>query len=503
VAHPFDRYAPFTDVTLLKEASERPLRKSIRVNTLKATVEGVQAWGRGHQWELTPVPWCREGFFVERVDREEALGNDLLHRLGYFYIQEAASMLPVELLDPQPNDVILDMSAAPGSKATQIAARFRPASAKATAGEQGYGGQAKGVLVANDVQEKRLWAMKSSFHRLGVTNVLVTKKVGQWFARNMTERFDRVLIDAPCTAQGTSRKDSDALLYSSIDNVLKMAKLQRELLESAVHAAKVGGRIVYSTCTLTPEENEGVVLSILNKFSDQLSVLDPKEILRVNGWNMERAIDDSSRVQHWLLKEHSHPPQRPTSNQRCPMLRLWPHVFDTEGFFCAVLEKHAPTPRDGRTVELAPVRFEEELLPPARVGEIIKFLERQFGTSFLNENDRLFIRTDQLLLTNRGVASFALPVRDYSLGLPFGRYLEGGRVRLSHELVTLRGTMATRGFCEIGEEQLETLLSGKDTTCPLELRGDVILRYRGMSIGLGLGKEGKLKNNLPRWFLSH
>ena len=272
----FDRYAPFTDLAALNASSAKPLRKSIRVNTLKCTVEEVKAWAKGKNWTLEPVPWCSEGFYIDRVDREEALGKDLLHLFGCFYMQEAASMLPVALLDPKPGEVILDMSAAPGSKTTQIAAKMGSPSPFG-GGDRGGGG--KGVLIANDVQEKRIWSLITNLQRSGVMNEVVTRKVGQWFAGNMTERFDRVLCDAPCTAQGTVRKDTDSLDYCSMDNIGKMAKLQRELLESAVHACKVGGRIVYSTCTLTPEENEEVVLSILNKFSTQLVLVDPRQIL--------------------------------------------------------------------------------------------------------------------------------------------------------------------------------------------------------------------------------
>ncbi|MBI2523955.1 hypothetical protein HYW11_01935 [Candidatus Peregrinibacteria bacterium] len=113
----------------------------------------------------------------------------------------------------------------------------------------------------------------------------------------MTERFDRVLCDAPCTAQGTVRKDSDALSYCGKENVEKMARLQAQLLEAAIHAAKVGGRIVYSTCTLTPEENEGVVFSVREKYHDQLKIMDPCS-LPVTGYSLfDRTVNDSVKVQ--------------------------------------------------------------------------------------------------------------------------------------------------------------------------------------------------------------
>ena len=399
-------------------------------------------------------------------------------------------MLPPALLDPQPGEVILDMSAAPGSKTTQMGAKMNNT----------------GLIICNDVQEKRLWTLKTALHRSGVINNIVTKKVGQWFANNMTGRFDRVLCDAPCTAQGTSRKDSDALLYCSMENIGKMARLQRELLESAVHACKVGGRIVYSTCTLTPEENEDVVRSILNKFSDQVEVVDPRLQLRVEpvlsgaegsyGFReiLDRAIADSLLVQ---TDSATRNPQPATRN--LPLMRLWPHVFDTEGFFCAVFKKLAPTKQPQK---FTPVYFQEEPLPPARQKDIGKICEEMYGTSFLHDGDRVFLRADQLILCNDVAADYKLPVQNYALGIPFARKLDGNRIRLSHEVITLRGHEATKNVLSITDADVDLLLDGKDARCPEGMKGDPILKCGDLVIGTSLAQHGVLKNRLPRWVVA-
>lgn len=469
--HPFDRYAQFTDLKGLKDFSARPLRKSMRVNTLKTSVEAFQGYAKENGWTIQPVPWCPEGFFVDRPSKNaegqerEALGKDLWHLLGHTYIQEAASMLPVALLDPQPGDTVLDMSSAPGSKSTQIAAIM----------------QQKGVLICNDVQEKRIWTLKSSLNRCGVINAIVTKKVGQWFAKQMTERFDRVLCDAPCTAQGTSRKDSDALEYCSLENIGKMARLQRELLESAVHACKVGGTIVYSTCTLSPEENEEVIRSIMNKFSDQLECLHPGIPA------IQKAIDDSAIVQKSLGFDHIF-----------PCVRLWPQTLDTEGFFSTVIRKKAPT----RHAEYVPsVPYVEEELPESRVKMFVNELEHRYGTRFLNSEHRLFQRGNQLQLSTRDVAKFQLPVRDYAIALPFARRLEDDRIRLDHDFASLYGIQAKKGIVDIDEATLNLLLDGKDAATSSTERGDIFLRYKGLCVGTVLAKEGHLKNRLPRWMI--
>lgn len=475
----FERYADWTDLDALKSISSVPLRKSLRVNTLKMSVDDFVAAAKGRGWELSPVPWCAEGFFIEREDRTRALGRDLLHQVGCFYMQEAASMLPPALLGAQPGEAVLDMSAAPGSKTTQVAAAL----------------QGKGVIVANDVQENRLWTLKSNVHRLGATNVVITKKVGQWFAKHMTERFDRVLCDAPCTAQGTVRKDSDALQYCGLENIEKMARLQVQLLESAIHAAKVGGTIVYSTCTLTPEENEGVILEMLQKFEDRIAVVDPREcrgerVERDSEW-LEQPIADSFKVQEWLRKERNYS----LPSTLYPLVRLWPQTLDTEGFFSVVLRKNAPT-KDPTQMDI--IKPQEVPLPPRRIKEAKDVFEEAYGTPVLHEGETLYQLGENVLLTTYGVSDFGLPVEDFSLGLPFAKLLKDGRVRIAHETATLRGHEATKGTLELSETQLADILDGKDTTCDPSLRGDMLLMAEGRCIGRGLAKEGILKNNLPR-----
>ncbi|MDD5026432.1 MAG: NOL1/NOP2/sun family putative RNA methylase [Candidatus Peribacteraceae bacterium] len=474
--HPLDRYAPYTDIEALKTSMGKPLRKCVRVNTLKCFVEQFASWAKGRGWALTQVPWCREGFFLEREDHSRALGKDLRHLLGHFYMQEAASMLPPSLLDPRPGETILDLCAAPGSKTTQMVAAM----------------DGRGTVIANDVQENRLWTLKNALYRSGVTNCIVLKKVGQWYGKNMTERFDRVLCDAPCTAQGTARKGSDALAYCSDRSIAACARLQMELLEAAVHACKVGGRIVYSTCTMTVEENEKLVLDTLNKFSDQIEVVHPKDALPSGlQWDMSMAISDAKKVQKFL---------NPSLEVFHPFLRLWPQTYDTEGFFAAVLQKTAST-RDPLSVP--PVPKEEQTLRNHEMTHIMEWLKETYGTTFTGEGDTLVRRGEAILLVTADTWNLPLPVRDYSLGLPFCKDLGDGRYRLHSELVTARGNFATKNVWRIDDDTLQSLERGRDVPCPAELLGDVILVWNDLPLGMGLAREGTLKNRLSRWLVQH
>ncbi len=503
-SHPFDRYAAFTDLAALKEASSQPLRKCVRVNTLKCSVEAFKNWAEERGWKLTPVPWTAEGFFVERFVGQErscptklaARGRDLRHLLGHFYMQEAASMLPVSLLDPQPGEVVLDLCAAPGSKTTQMAAALTPGSSPAS--KQGEAVQESGIVLANDMQEKRLRVLNDALQRTGAANVIIVEKVGQWFSRHMTERFDRVLCDAPCTAQGTLRKDPTALNYSSDDGIRKAAGLQFQLLEAAIHATKVGGRIVYSTCTLTPEENEAIIFSVLQRFGDCLEVLDPRKDGRMeNGkWKMENAIEDSLKVQKYLQNENNYQ----LSIINFPFLRIWPQTYDTEGFFCAALRKVKRT-KEPERMEI--IKRTAQPLLRSRKAELARLFADLYGTDFLTEGDELIERGQQVLLTTHDASALPLPLAEYATGVPYAKNVGNGRYRITNEIVSLRGGMAEKQVMELSEGELSALLAGKDIPCSMALKGDTVLRFRGIAIGLGLAKEGLLLNRLPRWVVKN
>jgi len=459
----FDRYAEYTDLDALKAYSTQPLRKCIRFNKLKSSKEAFSAWAKKKGWNLKPVPWCSEGFYIDRSDREEALGKDLMHLLGHMYLQEAASMLPVALLDPQPGERILDMSAAPGSKTTQIASAM---------GQQG-------VIIANDMDEKRLRTLQDALSRSGVVNVIMTKKKGQWFGRYMTGRFDRVLIDAPCTAQGTLRKDPTALQYTSEHSIGKAAKLQRELMESAIHSTKIGGRIVYSTCTLAPEENEEIVAWALQKFN---GLIEPESL---KSWKeLKQGVKDATAVRD--------------TGGNC--VRLWPQTYDTEGFFCAVLKKVGPT------ADLEPVkfvRFREELINKGRTSQLREFIQKHHGVHCIADKDMIYDRGDQLVLATQEVSKFKMPAVDYSVGLPLGRTVRDCPLYLSHEMATLRCDDATNHVCDLDDDQLQKYLEGANVDCSDDLLGHSLVRYKGICIGRGRAREGKLKNHLPRWVVGH
>ncbi len=198
-------------------ACQRPLRRSIRVNTLKISVADFLQLTAPYGWTLTPIPWCEEGFWIER-DNEDALplGSTAEHLSGLFYIQEASSMLPVAALfaDGNAPQRVMDVAAAPGSKTTQISARMNN----------------EGAILANEFSASRVKVLHANISRCGISNVALTHFDGRVFGAAVPEMFDAILLDAPCSGEGVVRKDPDALKNWSPESNQEIAATQRELM---------------------------------------------------------------------------------------------------------------------------------------------------------------------------------------------------------------------------------------------------------------------------------
>jgi len=296
-----NRYSKLTEWDEFKEYSLSFLRKSIRVNTLKIDIEECAERLRA-DWNVEPVLWCPEGFFIEHKGSRLDVGNTIEHALGYYYVQEAASMIPPIVLDPKPGEVVLDMAAAPGSKSSQIAQYM----------------QNQGLLVANDVKGARLASLGINLQRCGVHNAIITLMQGQAYAKSGI-LFDKILLDAPCSGIGTIRKSPKTINMWNPDMVKRLASLQKKLITTAWSQLKPGGRLVYSTCSLEPEENEGVVDYLLSKNDDARMV------------EFDLPMKRADPVREFEGKEYD----------QCvnACLRLWPQDNDTEGFFVSAIEK--------------------------------------------------------------------------------------------------------------------------------------------------------------------
>ena len=284
-----------------KDYSLSYLRKSIRINTLKADVKDIKK-RLSENWSLIEIPWYENGFWLKHDSGRRDIGNTIEHALGYIYVQEAASMIPPVVLDSKPGEVVLDMCAAPGSKSTQIAQDM----------------QNKGLLVCNDMTTKRIAPLSINLQRCSVTNSVVSVMNGFRFGK-LDQKFDRILLDAPCSGTGTIRKSLKTIQMWNPGMVKRLSQTQKGLIESAFNSLKPGGVMVYSTCTLEPEENEGVISHLLKKFEDasiekiELNIKRSKPIMEFEDIKFDSRVKDC--------------------------LRIWPQDNDTEGFFVCKIKK--------------------------------------------------------------------------------------------------------------------------------------------------------------------
>ncbi len=273
---------------------EKPLRKSVRINTLKARTEYVI--GRLKILE-DRVPWCNEGFYVSVKD----FSSIPEHHLGIIFPQSAVSMIPPVIMELEPSIKVLDMCAAPGAKTTQIAQYM----------------ENEGCIVANDVKKERINILISNLQKCGVLIAKVTMMDGRKFAK-FENQFDAVLVDAPCSNIGMIRKNYRYAKLWSLKLSLNLSKIQKELILAGYKALKPGGILVYSTCTLEPLENEAVVDYLLRNTNAEIEKIN-LPIRAMGGFKKFGDLEFLEEV------------------RKC--LRIHPQMNDTEGFFVAKLIK--------------------------------------------------------------------------------------------------------------------------------------------------------------------
>ncbi|MBS3162423.1 NOL1/NOP2/sun family putative RNA methylase [Candidatus Woesearchaeota archaeon] len=284
------RYSELTDIDKFTESSLKPLRKTIRVNTLKTSVNEIKS-----RFDLKAIPWCKEGFFINKL----SVGNTKEHYLGYIYLQGAASMIPPLVLNPKPGDMVLDNCASPGSKTTQMAAMM----------------DNKGLIIANDNKIDRLKPLTLNLQRCGVTNTVITRMEGHWFKN----KFNKILLDAPCSGIGTIRKSYKTIKMWNPQTIKHMSSLQKKLIMNAFEILEEGGTLVYSTCTLEPHEDEAVVDYLLKRYDNA---------------KLEKFSLDLKRGS---IAEEFEGETYSSEVKKC--LKLWPQDNDTEGFFVAKIKK--------------------------------------------------------------------------------------------------------------------------------------------------------------------
>ena len=485
-----DEYAAFA--TALEE---KPV-SGLRVNTLKLSPEEFA--------RLSPIPlgdkvaWCDSAFDLtpmlgaspapppapsggaSRGEEPEVRepGKHPYHLAGLYYLQDPSAMSPAALLDPQPGERVLDLAAAPGGKTTQLAALM----------------QGQGLLVANEIKDKRVGHLAVNMERWGAGNVVITNETPERLADHFGAFFDRVLVDAPCSGEGMFRKDMSARSDWSLEMVAGCAVRQANILRVAVKLVRPGGLLGYSTCTFAPEEDEGVINGLLNgqapnPRSTGAGVLGQAEKNGQGGFEVVALPQLSGFMPgkpEWL-----------ETNEKGAGLegavRLFPHRVNGEGHFvCVLRKKDGPEPRPlPRTRDLSPSRAQLTLWE-AFAREVLKVdLPRE---CFQVYGERLYLTPvdlpplSGLRVIHPGIWLGNFKKDRFEPAHPLALFLRRGQAR---NVLDLPSVWAT------GRSPLQRYLGGE--SFPADgVPGWTLVSVDGWPLGWGKCVQGVLKNHYPR-----
>ncbi|MBP9779514.1 RsmB/NOP family class I SAM-dependent RNA methyltransferase [Candidatus Gracilibacteria bacterium] len=409
-------------------ALEQGIPRTIRIH--HAYISEVKSRLEKDGWILSATPVAG----VYSLDRtpdfnphERRIGYSVDHLVGNFYIQELAAAHPVSILAEgkiqESEFLILDMASSPGGKTTQLA-EYYPNS----------------FIVANEPTRERIPQLLQNLDRMGSANIGVTLYGGQYW-KNYGEVFDRILLDAPCSGEGTLYKGTDATKHWHIKNIKTIAKLQEKLLEASLHALKVGGEMVYSTCSLNLMENEGVIESMIRKYPGIFKVTFEK--------------------------------------------KFWPHIDKTGGFFVVKIQKNTSIPMKEQTQRI------ENTNKELRKSNI------HLSNWNVKENITLYEHTGKLLAVRN--AGLCEPLRNSAFFMRYGEYIgqkEGG---IFHPIASAYRYLDVSGIRKHqlqNDLELDEYLRGK----PLELNlddGQIVIEYEGIILSLETIHHGIIENIFP------
>jgi 16S rRNA (cytosine1407-C5)-methyltransferase len=445
----------------LVAACRRPLRRAIRVNTIKISVVRFLEIANRKDWQLTPIPWCDEGFWIEIKEELTPLGNSAEHLTGLFYIQEASSMMPVTALlhhflnHKNNSPTLLDAAAAPGSKTTQLAAALNNT----------------GLIIANEYSSSRIKMLHANVLRCGIKNVALTHFDAAVFGQWLPNTFDAILLDAPCSGEGTVRKDKHAMKNWGQAAITSISSVQKKLIDSAFQALKPGGILVYSTCTLSLEENQEVCAHLKLSYPENVEYLSLKNLFS----DADKTLTDEG------------------------FLHIWPQVYDTEGFFVAAIQKKGCI--ESKNVQKRVAKFPFSPAPSSMQKALYDYFDDQFGVTEIS--GVLYQRDNECWLFPENIVSLIDQLRFSRLGIKVAEQFGKGRksgFKTTHEFASCYGQQATKNVMQLVSHQAREYLQGRDIhdIDTSSNTGEVLVSYQGYLLGLGKSLANRIKNNLPR-----
>ncbi len=433
----------------------------VRVNPLKISRDGLVERLK-NRYGIEPEIFTSLPNALKFQEHEEDLGKTLEIALGYYYIQGFSSMLPALVLNPTADDKVLDLCSAPGSKTTQMAELM----------------QNSGTLIVNEVQQDRIKALIYNLDRLNIINTGVIHSKGELLSKYYQNYFDKILVDSPCSGLGIIQKKIEVNAWWNLDRVFKLHELQVRLLVSAIKMLKVGGELVYSTCTLTPEENELVVNKLLKKY--------PVEIEKIN-----------LPIEHRNgFTEYNGEQLHPDLNKA---VRILPWEADSDGFFMIKLKK---------TSEIEPTEetkskksYTSEILKSddkkikkylSSIAEVFRMDEKVFSefNFILKRNDLFFINKNWNTHT---------PGIFHRIGTKFGTIDNKGNLVLHTHAAQILKAHITKNIYQVKDkEELRIYLAGGLIPNKEREPGQLVVKYNDYVLGTAVVTSGGIKSRFPR-----
>ena len=438
----------------------RETSQYIRVNLSKISID-----------ELTASLKEKYGIICDRVfnyqnilsvqDKNNLLGKTLEHILGYYYIQSFSSFIPPLVINPNQNDIVLDLCSAPGSKTTELGEIMNN----------------RGTIIANEIQMDRLKSLVHNIDRMNQMNAGVLHSKGEQLNTIYNQYFDKILVDAPCSGLGIVQKKIEVNDWWTLERVRRLSELQLKLLVSAIKMLKVGGEIVYSTCTLTVEENEMIIDKVLKKYP-----------VEVQDFNINLATHDgitfynSAKLNQSLSKAK----------------RILPWEVNSDGFFIIKLIKTGETePPHKKDLKIQDVRLLDS--NDKKVKVYLKNLNDDFGLheeilseyKFIVKSNDVFFVNKKWYDTNPGLFS--------RIGTRFGTINKDGKITLHTQAAQTLSNQISRNIVELqSADELKTYLEG-GTIKSLSAQGrQCAVKFQNHFLGTGVFTNAGLKSQFPR-----
>lgn len=469
----FRNILPPEEIDKLIAIQDEPLPTGIRLNRLKCDlVTAMHDLRIRYGWEVAPIPFY-DGAWTIHAARQSP-GTTIEHRLGQYYIQDAASMVPVSLFTlPEHPLLILDLTASPGGKTTQLID---------LTGDHAF-------VVANDSSQSRISALRSVLANWGGVNQIITSFPGEYFGEWFPEVFDIILLDAPCSMENLRPMPHRPARTTTTDERLRLQDRQIQLLKSALQALKVGGQLVYSTCSLAPEEDEAVLDTVINTYPGAVSILAPP----IQFPGDVRGLTTYGELSFHPSLQHS--------------LRLWPHRTGMSGFFAALLtktesipgEQTAPPDRDFESTGL-------RALSTPNMERVFEKWMSAFGFDLervLNDFDLVLLqRFDQLNLIPAPYLNRFRGLPYEWIGMPIARRWPDD-LEPTPAFISRFGQSFQHGIIQIQDALVPQWIAGRDIRQPetnLTATGQYLLVKDEAGRNLGMGKllPRRLRNMLPR-----